>query len=130
MTLNADIAIIVAGLAGLKIPASLTGMIAGPLVRGHKSTGMAGLALGRVETFVSRPGWGQFDIAELATVRFELNLVTWKFGVALAAVLLVMTAQAALRVVLGFEWMKCTEVAAVAFGFVIPAKILGGEIHA
>ena len=73
MTLNADIAIVVAGLAGLQVSAGFAGMFSRPLVAGHKSTGMAGLALGSIEVFMSRTGGGQLDIAELSPVRFKLN---------------------------------------------------------
>lgn len=128
MALNADITIIMAGLACLQIPAGFAGVFSRPLVRGHNASGMAGLALGSVEIIMSRSGGSQFDIAELATVRLELDAVSWKSGVALAAVLLVMATGAGLRIVLGLKRVQHTEVAAVAPGFVIAAKVLNCQI--
>ena len=96
-------------------------MVSGPLVRRHDTAGMAGLALRRVERLMGRSGRSQFDVAELATVRLELDPVAWKSGVTLGAVLLVMASGAGLRVVLGLERVQRKEVAAMAFWFVVPA---------
>ncbi len=130
VALDADITVVMAGLASLQISAGLTGMVSGPLVRRHDTAGVAGLALRRVERLMGRSGRSQFDVAELATVRLELDPVAWEFGVTFCAVLLVVATSACLRIILCLERVQCKEVAAVAFGLIIPSKILGSEIHA
>ena len=130
VALHADITIIVAGLASLKVSAGFAGMFSGPLMSGHQAVGVAGRALGSIEVFMGWPAWCQLDVAELAAVRQKLNCSARKFRVALGAVFLIVAAEATLRVVLGFERMQHAEIAAVALGLIVTAEIRNRQVVA
>jgi hypothetical protein len=99
VTLHADISIAVAALAGLKISACLGGVVRRPSVRRQKSSGVAGLALARVEECMIRPDVAQFNVPELTAVGLELEILSAEFRMALGTVFLVMATGAGLRVV-------------------------------
>lgn len=98
---DANISITVTGLACLQIPASFTGMIAGPGVRIKVEP--LGVTLGTgcgIDSAITvnegRMGAaariGKLDISELLAVRFKLYVFTTELAMALGAVFLVMTA--------------------------------------
>ena len=71
-----------------------------------------------------------WNVGKLGPVGIELQVATLILAVASRAVLLVMATCTGLRIILSLERMHCAEVAAMTFGFVIPAEILGSKIHA
>ena len=90
---------------------------------------MAGLALGRGKAGVIRADVRKLDIAELPPMGQELQRGTLEFGMALAAVLLVVAAGAGLRVVQRLQGMDLQPVTAVALGDIIPSIIVGRELR-
>jgi hypothetical protein len=88
---------------------------------------MAGLALCRIEELVIGTYGAERDITELPPVRKELQVLGTEFGMALAAIILVMAAVAMLRIVQRLEGMDFQPVAPVTFGRVIGLVIPGRE---
>jgi hypothetical protein len=129
VTGDAGISITVAGAAGQQIAASLPGMICRPLMRGKQPARVTGRALGGVEIGVIRADGTELDIAELSPVRKELQALGAEFGMALAAVILVMTAVAMLGIVHRLHWMDFKPVATVTFGRIIGLVIPGREVR-
>jgi hypothetical protein len=126
VTGDADVAITVAGSASQQIAAGLPGMIGRPLMCGKQPAWMTGLALCGIKIGVVRTYGTELDIAELPSVRKELQVLGTELGMALAAVILVMTAVAMLRIVQRLHWMYFQPVAAVTFrrviGLVVPSR--------
>lgn len=124
VTFQTDIAVAVARLACLKVAARLYGMTAGPDVCREKAVRVTRLALISGKTGVVRSDIRQVDAAELCPVREELQVGRLKLGMALAAVLLVVAAEAALRVIQAFQWVDLQPVTAVALRNIVMFVIL------
>jgi hypothetical protein len=126
VTLQADITVAVARLAGLQVPSGLDSVVGRPSVAGEEATGMAGLTLlwsenGMVWTYIT-----QFDVAELLPVRLKLEVVALESGVALdAELLLVMAAGAGLGIIECLDGMNLEPVCAVIFRDVVSLVVLG-----
>ena len=65
MTGEADVALVMTGLAGAQIAPGLYGMVSRPLVTGQEAAGMTVLALGWSKIAVSGTDTGQRTIPEL-----------------------------------------------------------------
>lgn len=125
VTLETDIAVAVTCPAGLQVASGLTGMIGYPLaVAWQVSTRVTSLALIRRKIRMVGSDTAQGYVTELPPVGEKLGVLRTEFGVALAAVLLVMTAVALLGIVLGLQRMYFEKIAAMAFGNIIGTIIL------
>ena len=94
-------------------------MVAGPLVTGQETAGMAVLALGRRKIAVIRTYAGKRTIPELPAMRLELSVFVLEPGMAGSAVFLIMATVAALGAALGFQRMEFQEIVPVTPGHIV-----------
>ena len=119
VTGEADVALIVTGLAGAQITPRLDGMVARPLMTGQQTAGMTVLALGRRKIAVIRTDTGKRTIPELPPMRLELAVFVLELGMAGSTVFRIMATVAALGAALGFQRMEFQEIVPVTPGHIV-----------
>ena len=119
VTGDADVALVMTGLAGAQISTCLDGMVAGPLMAEQQTAGMTILALGRRKIAVIRADAGKRTIPELPAVRLELAVFVLELGMAGSAVFRIMATVATLGAALGFQGMELQEIVPVTPGHIV-----------
>ncbi len=129
VTLEADIAVGVTGLAGAQIAPCLDRVIAGPgRVTGKLPAGVTALALVRGKTGVIRPHAGKGNIAELPAMGLELEIRTPERAMTGRTISGIVAPGTALGVHLRLQRMKFEEIAPVTLGHIVATVILCGEV--
>ena len=125
VTGQTHVAVCVAGLAGLEIPARLPSVVGRPDMLRQQSSGMAGLALGSGEGGMGGAGIAYLEVGPCPSVRLHHEVFAPEFRVALAAVAGIVTPHARLGVIERLQGMDLAPIRSMAVRDVICPVVVG-----